>query len=154
MVGSGNALSGIYFQMDPLVDMLPHIANLYRWNKSVTNKCSLCNTKQTLMHVLNHCSVELSQDRYTWRHNQVLRIIADLLQANLLKDFSLDCDLAGYGYNFLLDTFGCVLRPDLCAYSLSSKKISLGTNNSTGGKFDVKLESIEVDPEGCTIFNY
>ena len=112
-----------WMMLNSLIDMLPHSFNLYRWNKSVTNKCPLCNEKQILTHVLNHCSVALSQDRYTWRHNQVLRIIADLLQANLLKDFSLDCDLAGYEYNFLPDTFGCVLRPDLCAYSLSSKKI-------------------------------
>ena len=93
----------------------------------------------------------------------MLRIIADLLQANLLKDFSLDCDLAGYEYSFLLDTFGCVLRPDLCAYSLSSKKIFLLeraarnrklakyeelVKNMKSKEFDVKLESIEVGSRG------
>ena len=101
------------WMLNSLVDMLLHKTNLYRWNKSITHKCPLCNEKQTLMHVLNHCSNTYSQDRYNWWHNEVLCVIADFLQAKLCKDFSLDCNLKGYQYNFLLGTFGCVLRPAL-----------------------------------------
>merc|ERR1712055_168997 len=38
--------------------------------------CKLCGENGTLSHILSSCKVALSQGRFTWRHNQVLRQIA------------------------------------------------------------------------------
>ncbi|KAL7393910.1 hypothetical protein ABVT39_017600 [Epinephelus coioides] len=42
--------------------------------------CPLCTTPATLKHILVGCRTSLTQGRYTWRHNQVLRCLADKLE--------------------------------------------------------------------------
>lgn len=39
----------------------------------------------TLKHILSACKVNLSQGRYMWRHNQVLRSLAAALHKKLLE---------------------------------------------------------------------
>ena len=56
-------------------DLLPTPTNLRRWKESESDKCSLCGKRGTLEHVLSGCSASLL--KYTWRHNQVLKVIAD-----------------------------------------------------------------------------
>ncbi|XP_069125457.1 uncharacterized protein [Argopecten irradians] len=51
-----------------------------RWNLVETPDCPLCGQRGTLQHILTTCHVVLSQGRYTWRHNQVLRKLADVLE--------------------------------------------------------------------------
>ena len=41
-------------------------------HKRSSTYCPHCRNHQTLHHILNHCSVFLSQGRYTWRHKSVL----------------------------------------------------------------------------------
>ena len=43
--------------------------------------CKLCGGKGTLTHILTGCSVALSQGRYKWRHDQVLREVANFTEA-------------------------------------------------------------------------
>lgn len=38
--------------------------------------CALCPSPATLKHIMTGCKNSLTQDRYTWRHNQVLKILA------------------------------------------------------------------------------
>ena len=49
------------FTLNAAQDTLPHNANLARWRKdaSLSAQCKLCNERQTLHHVLNHCKVAL-----------------------------------------------------------------------------------------------
>ena len=56
-------------------DVLPSPSNLVRWKVSSDNKCR-CGKLGTLKHILSHCGRSL--DRYTWRHNEVLKIIFDV----------------------------------------------------------------------------
>ncbi|KAL1278284.1 hypothetical protein QQF64_024957 [Cirrhinus molitorella] len=42
--------------------------------------CPLCTTPATLKHILVGCKTSLSQGRYTWRHNQVLKCLAHKLE--------------------------------------------------------------------------
>ena len=55
-------------------DVLPTPQNLKWINGDLL--CSLCSGTATLCHILSGCKVSLSQGRYTWRHNQVLRTLA------------------------------------------------------------------------------
>ena len=51
----------------------------------------MCDSKETLLHVLNNCSQKL--DRYTWRHNSVLNAITNLIKPILPCDYELFADL-------------------------------------------------------------
>jgi hypothetical protein len=57
-------------------DTLPTPVLLRSWKKTTVDKCDLCDRKNcSLLHILNGCPVALHQGRYTWRHNQVLKLI-------------------------------------------------------------------------------
>ena len=67
------------FSLNALMDTLPHRQNLFKWGKAQTSACPLCSEKQTLLHVLNSCSVALQQRRFDQRHNEVLKILSDFI---------------------------------------------------------------------------
>ena len=69
----------ISFLLRSVYDLLPSNANLVKWGKSDDPACPLCQKKQTVEHVLSSCKVALAQGRYTWRHNQVLNVITDVV---------------------------------------------------------------------------
>ena len=56
-----------------MYDQLPSRDNLQKWGLVEDTKCGLCGGTETLHHVLSNCTYALTNDRYTWRHNQVLR---------------------------------------------------------------------------------
>lgn len=60
-------------------DVLPTPKNLHQWLGKVPT-CALCITPATLRHILTSCKTSLAQGRYTWRHNQVLRQLAIILE--------------------------------------------------------------------------
>uniref|UniRef100_A0A3B3B355 Reverse transcriptase domain-containing protein n=1 Tax=Oryzias melastigma TaxID=30732 RepID=A0A3B3B355_ORYME len=60
-------------------DVLPSPANLHLW-LGKDPACPLCTSAATLKHILVGCKICLTQGRYTWRHNQVLRCLANTLE--------------------------------------------------------------------------
>ena len=68
------------FSIRAAYDVLPTKANLKRWSKEQDDKCPLCNSKQTLQHVLSGCKTALARGRYTYRHNKVLEVLAQTVQ--------------------------------------------------------------------------
>ncbi|KAL7877268.1 hypothetical protein SRHO_G00039130 [Serrasalmus rhombeus] len=60
-------------------DILPTPANLHLW-LGEDPACSLCSAPAGLKHILVGCKTCLSQGRYTWRHNQVLRCLASAIE--------------------------------------------------------------------------
>ena len=70
------------FLIKSVYDVLPTPANKNRWYKS-EEKCLLCGNEGTLAHILSGCRVALSQGRYKWRHNKVLKEIASTIQARI-----------------------------------------------------------------------
>ncbi len=60
-------------------DVLPSPTNLQLWFGKDPS-CPLCTAQATLKHILVGCRTSLTQGRYTWRHNQVLRCLADKLE--------------------------------------------------------------------------
>ena len=68
--------SELSFSLRVITNTLPTPDNLRRWGQLTTDtSCPLCGRKATLRHILNGCSVALRQGRYTWRHDNVLRIL-------------------------------------------------------------------------------
>ena len=71
--------SQISFIIRATYDVLPTPKNLNQWFGEDPS-CALCQTPATLRHILTGCKSSLSQGRYTWRHNQVLRQLAITLE--------------------------------------------------------------------------
>ena len=76
----------ISFILRSVYDLLPSNANLVKWGKSEDPSCPLCKERQTVEHVLSSCKTALSQGSYTWRHNQVLRELAEAVEFNMVMD--------------------------------------------------------------------
>lgn len=78
-----------FFQLQFLIravyDVLPTPANLQRWGLVEAAECALCGSRATLDHILSSCKEALSQGKYRWRHDQVIRVIADTLERQKKK---------------------------------------------------------------------
>jgi len=83
-------------------DTLPTAVNLRRWHIQCDAKCTLCDSNRpTTAHILGGCSVALSQQRYTYRHNQVLFTLVSKL-TTIFSDcrvVSVYADLQGFRFN-------------------------------------------------------
>jgi len=75
----------ISFLLRSVYDVLPTPANLHRWKLTEDPSCTLCGKRGTLEHALSSCSTALSQGRYRWRHDRVLRQLADTLERERKK---------------------------------------------------------------------
>ena len=65
--------SVLSFKLNAISNSLPSPSNLHRWGIKSEGSCALCNNRRaTASHILSHCPVALFQDRYTWRHDNVL----------------------------------------------------------------------------------
>ncbi|KAL0973496.1 hypothetical protein UPYG_G00204760 [Umbra pygmaea] len=68
------------FLIHSTYDTLPCPWNLHQWFGN-EESCLLCNAPNaSLQHILAGCKVALSQGRYRWRHDQVLRKLAEVLE--------------------------------------------------------------------------
>ena len=79
------------FILNASINTLAIQSNLKRWNKSFSEKCLLCPNKDSTLHILNGCKTMLTQERYTWRHNNILKYITDNINN---KQFTVYTDLS------------------------------------------------------------
>ena len=63
-------------------DMLPSAANLIRWGVSEDDKCKYGQYRH-LRHTLSNCELRFKGGKYTWRHDQLLRVISKALEQNV-----------------------------------------------------------------------
>ncbi|KAI8516566.1 hypothetical protein Bbelb_051470 [Branchiostoma belcheri] len=84
-----NISYSVLWQMEPLrisflwrsvYDLLPTPANLSRWYDDQSDCCTACGQKGTLKHILSACPAALSSGKYTWRHNNVLRVLVNAIK--------------------------------------------------------------------------
>ena len=73
--------SRLKFLVQSVYDVLPSPANLFTWGKIGIPSCPLCAGKGTLRHIMSACPKALGDGRYRWRHDQVLRTVADTVDA-------------------------------------------------------------------------
>ena len=71
--------SAFKFLVKSVYDLLPTPSNKNTWY-GTEERCSLCGQEGTLNHILSGCKVALSQGRHKWRHDKVLRTIANLVE--------------------------------------------------------------------------
>ena len=76
--------ASIKFLVKSTYDLLPTPANKNTWFKT-EEKCVLCGGNATLNHILSSCKQALAQGRYTWRHNNVLRELAKVMEPTRLQ---------------------------------------------------------------------
>ena len=87
--------SQISFIVRATYDVLPTPKNLNQWFGEDPS-CALCQTPATLRHILTGCKTSLSQGRYTWRHNQVLRQLAITLEGRRTTNNALPAPMPGH----------------------------------------------------------
>ena len=76
---------------------LSNTANLVRWRYRTDPKCPLCRYRfPTTKHILNACPIALSQDCYTWRHDNILRKLLVFLRQHLKDKGKRFGDLKGF----------------------------------------------------------
>ena len=105
------------FAMNSVTDTLPHNANLHLWGKKPSPACQLCPEKQTLHHVLNHCSTALEKRRYNKRHDDILASLYSFASCHLKPGHQATVDLPGEEYCFPQDVATTDSRPDLVIWS-------------------------------------
>ena len=72
------------FCISSTYDTLPSPSNLKRWKLTTKASCFLCNKDPcTTSHILGACKVALSQGRFTFRHDNVLRIIFTNIRSSI-----------------------------------------------------------------------
>ena len=90
--------------------------------------CPLCSNHGTLEHILNFCSVSLTQGRFTWRHNSVLNYMSNTIQQNKPSNVEVFCDITGQDINggtIPPDILVTQSRPDLVLLNRTDKIICL-----------------------------
>lgn len=65
------------FLIQSVSDVLPRPSNLFCWGKVNTPACPLYQGRGTLEHILSSCPKALGDGRYRWRHDQVLKAVAE-----------------------------------------------------------------------------
>ena len=113
------------------IDYLPTFNNLRTWGKRMQTNCKLCGNHETLLHVLNFCSVSLNQGRLTWRHNSILRHILITLKTIIEatgKDIRIYSDIAGFtttGGTLPVNVIVSKLKPDIVVHNKEDNSIHL-----------------------------
>ena len=107
------------FALNAAEDTLPHNTNLSVWRREagLSNQCKLCNQRQTLLHVLNHCQVALVLRHYNQRHDSILQVIVDSLRSQCPPDYEITADLPNTDYLFPSAAASTDLRPDLVVWN-------------------------------------
>lgn len=79
----------IEFLIQAVYDVLPSPSNLFTWGMVETPACPLCLRKGMLAHILSCCQKALGDGGYRWRHDQVLKAIADSICSGVSHSKSL-----------------------------------------------------------------
>ena len=72
------------FCISSTYDTLPSPSNLKRWKLSTEASCLLCNKDTcSISHILGACEAALSQERFTFRHDNVLRTTISNIRSSI-----------------------------------------------------------------------
>ena len=75
----------ISFLLRSVYDTLRSPVNLHQWGPVEDPNCKLCDKRGQMVHSLSGCQVALTQGRFRWRHDKVLRELADVLEVERRK---------------------------------------------------------------------
>lgn len=100
------------FTRKALQQQLPTFANLFKWKKSTTDLCPLCQKIQTNKHVLNNCASPSALDRFKMRHDEILQLLCTWIKAQTDSSIQLIADVVGCNQIAFQDVFQ-KFRPDI-----------------------------------------
>ena len=133
----------ISFLWKSTYDLFPTPANLSSWYDDKSDCCHTCGRRGNLQHILRSCPSSLSSGLYTWRHNNVLKVVVDVVEHSVQKaNLSDDSNSAVQFINFVSEGRGSG------SYGISSKRRNILTaaNDweitaylSGGGTFPVEV---------------
>ena len=106
------------FVRKAIQSQLPTFDNLHRWGRAHSNICPMCSKVQTNKHVLSNCSSSGALNRYTIRHDKILKLLVDWIAPKLDSGTQLYQDLSLPSYKQVTDLF-INLRPDIAVVSPS-----------------------------------
>ena len=106
----------VLWEMEPLrisflwrstYDLLPTPANLSTWYEDKSDCCHACGRRGNLQHILSSCPSSLSSGLYTWRHNNVLKVVVDAVEDRVEEaNVSDDSDSTPQFINFVAEGRG------------------------------------------------
>ena len=73
------------FLLRATYDVLPSPHNLKKWAKTENENCHKCGKKGSLRHILSNCQVSLVEGLYTWRHNEILKVLSNAVKTAVDK---------------------------------------------------------------------
>lgn len=132
--------SKLSFMLRAVTDLLPSPTNLSLWGSQADSSCQRCGAEKcSLRHILSACPKSLAEGRFTWRHDRVLKDIAQFLHSFVedrkrkpnavgtgimfrASDWKLVVDI-GKRLHFPSDISCTSLRPDIVIISRNSKTI-------------------------------
>ena len=74
----------VLWETDPL-RIQSAAANLSSWYDDKSDCCHACGRRGNLQHILSSCPSSLSSGLYTWRLNNVLKVVVDAVQERVQK---------------------------------------------------------------------
>ena len=114
------------FALNASLGTLPTNANLHTWGKKTRDTCNLCKEhRHSLIHILNNCQVAMGLRRYSQRHDEVLKVFGDFIQASLPPHFSPTIDHPTHLYNFPHHITPTNMRPDIVWWSDGQRELWL-----------------------------
>ena len=117
------------FLINSCSDTLNHNSNLMRWGKRTNDRCPRCGNKETLLHVLNFCKNSLEQGRFTWRHNNIINYLKEIISHSLTSSNTsaiINADLPNTynGHTTVPTSIATTnLIPDICVYLKELSKV-------------------------------
>lgn len=117
----------VEFGNKAVLDVLPTMANLHRMHKAPHNRCKHCGWIESMVHILNACRLQL--EKYRYRHDCVLRRLADFFTARLADGVRFWVDLEGrrdsmHG-GFPPSICPTNLRPDMVFFDATARRLWL-----------------------------
>ncbi|XP_069136664.1 uncharacterized protein [Argopecten irradians] len=118
-------------------DLMPSPINLFTWGIKDNAECVLCRKPANLAHVLTSCQVALSNERYAWRYDKVLKFVTFVksgtratrsVEAGGILITARDWEMrAGIQrrMGFPAEVASLPLLPDVVLWSRSSKQVVL-----------------------------
>ena len=91
--------SRLKFLVKAVYDLLPTPSNKNLWY-GTEESCHLCGGVGTVCHILSGCPTALAQGRYKWRHDEVLRELAQTVEERRI-DHNKDEEKVGAGVMFV-----------------------------------------------------
>ena len=91
--------SRLKFLVKAVYDLLPTPSNKNLWY-GTEESCHLCGGVGTVCHILSGCPTALAQGRYKWRHDEVLRELAQTVEERR-RDHNKDEEKVGAGVMFV-----------------------------------------------------